>query len=151
MKKRVSNLERIEHQKKWQESAFENKLNKRIATLDRMMNNTKWYKLFDALKNNNIMNIKIKFLLDDSNGIILNDLDIYEKGFEYYHKEGAKENEIFYGTSAYKEIEWIKIFENTEAENINKMGTKEIEKIINDIGKFEYQRDMDEIIIYGYK
>ena len=150
MKKRISNLERIEHQKKWQESAFENKLNKKIATLDRMMNNTKWYKLFDTLKNNNIMNIKIKFLLDDSNGIILNDLDIYEKGFEYYHKEGAKENEIFYGTSAYKEIEWIKIFQKTE-NNVVKTTVDEIEKVINDIGKFEYKKEIDKIIIYGYK
>ena len=133
MKKKILNLEKIEYKKQWKENVFKNKLNKKIETLSKLMNNSKWFKLFQVLEDND-MNINVKFLLDNSSGITLDNYFSYKTGIEYCHKE-CEENVILAGVSSYKEIEWIKIMESVK--NGTKIGIDEMENVINNIGKIE--------------
>jgi hypothetical protein len=126
---------------------YKNKSDKKIKGLNHFMNNTKWNKLFETLLEKNIIHIKIKYLINypEETKFVLKYNSFNEIGFE--------DNYVF-GPSLYKEIEWIEILEKTERINgvkIIKTTKDEIEGIINDIGKFEYEKTLDGIKIYGYK
>jgi hypothetical protein len=124
-----------------------NKLDEKIKHLNHFMNNTKWNKLFETLLENNIIHIKIKYLMDypEETKFILKDNSFNEIGFE---------DNYVCGPTLYKEIEWIEILEKTEKINgarIIKTTKDEIKEIINGIGKFEYEKTLNGIKIYGYK
>jgi hypothetical protein len=125
---------------------YKKKLNSQISKMVSLMNDTKWYKLFEALIENNISKIAIKWVLNSGNGFELYvDKDrLYKNGF----RDGSG------GPFLYKEIEWIKIYEITEMINgviQKKIAVDEIIKIINRVGEFEYEKVNNGIKIFGYK
>jgi hypothetical protein len=125
---------------------YNKKLNALILKNVGLMNNTKWYELFSKLIENNISKILIKWLLNagDELEICLDKDRLYKNGF----RDG------YGGPFLYKEIEWIKVCESTESINgVTQIKTAidEIEKVINCIGKLEYEKKNNEIKIYGYK
>jgi hypothetical protein len=127
------------------------KLENKIHTLNRYMNNTKWCKLLNELDKNGVKFIIIKLLLWNGERII----DNYG-----YNKTGFDDVSVA-GPFMYKEIEYLiikKEYRKMEWRNGNKINRKEnnieineIKSIIDKIGKFEYDINGEEIKIYGYK
>lgn len=129
------------------------KLEKEILGRTSFMNNTKWFKLFTEIENEQIkiQSAYIKFLLTDR---------IYKFDFGGFDKTGFGDVSAL-GPFKYKEIEWISVPKKYEIERWNrneKLASEiifqpldETEKVINSLGQFEYDITEDELKIYGYK
>ena len=129
------------------------KLDKEIAIRASFMSNAKWFKFFTEIenKNNKPQSSFVKLLLDDNK---------FSFHFSKFENEGFIDDGVV-GPFKYKEIEWISIPKVYEIERWNR-GEKlksevilqpidEIEKAMNSLGKFEYEKTETELIIYGYR
>lgn len=129
------------------------KLEKEILGRTSFMNNTKWFKLFSEIENEQykIKSAYIKFLLVDRQ---------YKFRFGGFNETGFGDvGEL--GPFQFKEIEWILIPEKYETERCNRnekltaeitiQPLAELEKTINSLGQFEYDITKDGLKIYGYK
>ena len=108
------------------------KFDKKISRLSMFMNNTKWFKLFETLAAHNINRVRAKFLFDDED-------EIFEKPVikNIFQETGFRDSAMG-APFLYKQLEWIKVTGITET-------------VINELGKFEYEKDGEAIKIYGYK
>ncbi len=133
------------------------RLDKEISIRTSYMNNTKWFKLFNEIKREDILFrfSKIKFLLSEITfefSFDNSDVDKFDN-FGFMDKGG--------GPFKFKEIEWISIPVEFEMKRLNrseKLSPKiitqpieEIEKLMNRLGQFEYLKNHIELKIYGYK
>jgi len=131
---------------------YQNMLDKKTKGLKCLMDDSKWFKLFEAFEKKLANTLKVKFLINYKNRNVMT----LTNGF-FTNGNGIR---YISGAFSYKEIEWVKIFETTDVfwekrfEDGTKLKTYNLEELaylINNIGKFEYKEDVDGIIIYGYK
>jgi hypothetical protein len=136
---------------------YQQKLDKEISTRTSYMNNSKWFKLFNQLKQDKLFfNVaQIKFLISGTTtrfSFDQFDVDTFDRnGFGDYRG----------GPFKFKEIEWISIPRKSEFGRWNRdeelnpkiilQPIDEIERKMNLIGKFEYEKNEFELKIFGYK
>ncbi|GJM61837.1 DUF6678 family protein [Persicobacter diffluens] len=121
------------------------------------MSNAKWLKLFNQLKKEELFFsvAQIKFLISES---------AISFRFDRFDIDSFDENgfgDFGSGPFDYKEIEWISIPGKPEFERKNRdeilnsriisQPIGEIEKVMELLGRFEYDTDEFELKIYGYK
>jgi len=136
---------------------YRQKLDKLSSTRTSYMNNTKWFKLFNQLRQENLFFrvAQIKFLISDTpSGFSFDQFDVDE-----FDKNGF--GDFGGGPFRFNEIEWIAIPRKPEFERRNrdeKLNPKiisqpidDIEKVMVLLGHFEYDIDEFELKIYGYK
>jgi hypothetical protein len=141
------------------DNKYYKKLDEYRISLASYMNNTKWFKLFVTLVENNIKYVKIKrlFATDAWEIELKNDCFNCFNRYRFWDCSGL-------GPFYFKEMEWIDILEIVEtlqyvpasaSQKIilleNNIKINEIENIINGLGKFEYDKIENGIRIYGYK
>jgi hypothetical protein len=136
---------------------YKQKLDKEISIRTSYMNNTKWFKLFDQLRQEKLFFsvAQIKFLISDTANRFS-----FDK-FDSNNFTNSGFGDFGGGPFSFKEIEWISIPRKPEFERRNrdeKLSPKmisqpidEIEKVMNLLGLFEYDSDEIELKIYGYK
>jgi hypothetical protein len=138
------------------ENKYYKKLGEYIISHASYMNNTKWFKLFVALLENNIKHVRIKRVFATKAGEI-------ELKNDCFNKHRFWDSSVF-GPFYFKEIEWIDILETVETFQYvpaatcqkivileNNIKTNTIENIVNGLGKFEYDKTENGIRMYGYK
>jgi len=136
---------------------YKQKLDKEISIRTSYMNNTKWFKLFDQLRQEKLFfNVaQIKFLISDT----VNRFSFDQFDSDNFDNSGF--GDIGGGPFNFNEIEWISIPRKPEFKRRNrdeKLRPKiisqpidDIEKVMNLLGQFEYDSDVIELKIYGYK
>ena len=130
-------------------------LDAEISTKTSYMSNTKWYKLFSALADNNIDVAEVKFLLDENVRPLYLFHEFDECKWEDFNETGFTDgrNQPFY----FREIEWIRLAEDSRQYrdkygNLIPLKTlAELESIINSVAQFDYEKDESSIKIFGYK
>lgn len=136
---------------------YKQKLDKEISIRTSYMNNTKWFKLFDQLKQEKLFFrvAQIKFLISDTATRFSFDQ------FESDNFDNSGFGDFGGGPFNFNEIEWISIPRKPEFERRNRdeiLNPKvisrpidKIEKVMDSIGRFEYDIDEIGLKIYGYK
>ena len=133
------------------------KIDREISIRTSYMNNSKWFKLFNQIKRENILFgvSEVKFLISENTfelSFDKSDIDQFDN-YGFMDKGG--------GPFKFKEIEWISIPRRVEKKRSNrteKLNPKiytqpinDIEKLMNKLGQFEYLKNDTELKIYGYK
>lgn len=136
---------------------YRQKLDKEISIRTSYMNNTKWFKLFNQLKQEKLFFsvAQIKFLISDTTTGF---------SFDQFHSENFDSSgfgDNVGGPIEFKEIEWISIPHKPKFQRKNrneilnpKIISQPVDKIkeaMDFLGQFEYDLDEFELKIYGYK
>lgn len=136
---------------------YKQKLDKEISIRTSYMNNTKWFKLFNQLKQEKLFFsvAQIQFLISDTATRFSFDQ------FDSDNFDNSGFGDIGGGPFKFNEIEWISIPRKPEFERKNrdeKLSPKvisqpidKIEKVMDLIGRLEYDINEIELKIYGYK
>ena len=140
---------------------YEKKLSQHIDKYSaRLMSNTKWFKLFNALCNQ--PELGIESLVVDIFGPKPSwiDLSSAEKFHQNFNSTGIKDI-LSGGPLKFKEIRWVEfhlvrsknnILKNKNGERvISDQNLSKIKEIFMSLGKLEIEEDEDMIKLYGYK
>ena len=121
---------------------YENRINRVKYLKGSYMNNTKWKKLFTTIRKNSIVycpcEVRVKLLGEDNN---LFRISLYLENEEYTR------DDISGPPTRLSDIEYLVMTLQSKDEMFR------LEKLINELGKYEYQLDDETytIKIYGYK
>lgn len=120
---------------------YEKRINQIKCLKGSYMNNTKWKKLFATIRENSMAcfprEVKVKILGENNN---LFSMSLFMGNEEYTRDEGG-------GPTKLSDIEYLVMILQSKDEMFR------LEKLINKLGKYEYQLDDETytIKVYGYK
>ena len=133
-----------------QDKELERKINERFTT--KLLSNSKWKKLIDAIVGNisSFKRIEFKKVVDERIGI-LNIDESTEYGFDYWNN-GFEGHNSLGGWLLFKEIEYLRFPARFNVNTpILEQDLFEIKKLINSIGAFELIDDDDSLSLLCYK